>query len=59
MLDFARVAEKRVRETRRDGIEFYNQDQWEKGKSVERLTVTVRIIHDQGAAVVHKSQLVR
>jgi diguanylate cyclase (GGDEF) domain len=34
MLDFARVAEKRVRETRKDGYEFYNPEQWEKGKQV-------------------------
>ena len=34
MLDYARVAEKRVRETRKDGYEFYNPDQWEKGKRV-------------------------
>lgn len=34
MLDYARVAEKKVRETRKDGYEFYNPDQWEKGKRV-------------------------
>ena len=34
MLDYARVAEERVRETRKDGYEFYNPDQWEKGKRV-------------------------
>ena len=32
MLDFARVAESRVRETRDDGLEFYNPEQWERGK---------------------------
>ena len=32
MLDCARVAEKRLRKTRKDGYEFYNPDQWEKGK---------------------------
>lgn len=32
MLDLARVAERRVRENRKDGFEIYNQDQWEKGK---------------------------
>ena len=32
MLDCARVAEKRVRGTRSDGYEFYNPEQWEKGK---------------------------
>lgn len=30
MLDFARVAEKRVRNTVKDGYEFYNPQQWEK-----------------------------
>ncbi len=34
MLDYARVAEKKVRETRRDGYAFYNQEQWEKGRRV-------------------------
>lgn len=34
MLDFARVAEKRVRETRSDGYEFYNPEQWERGKQI-------------------------
>ena len=32
MLDLARVAEKRVENARKDGYEFYNPDQWEKGK---------------------------
>lgn len=34
MLDYARVAERRVRDTRKDGYEFYNPDQWERGKRV-------------------------
>ncbi len=34
MLDLARVAEKRVRETKSDGYEFYNPEQWERGKRV-------------------------
>ncbi len=34
MLDCAKVAEERVRETRRNGYEFYNPEQWEKGKRV-------------------------
>ncbi|MBR0367803.1 MAG: EAL domain-containing protein, partial [Clostridia bacterium] len=34
MLDFARVAEKRVRDTHKDGYAFYNPEQWEKGKRV-------------------------
>ena len=32
MLDLARVAEKRMRKSQREGYEFYNPDQWEKGK---------------------------
>ena len=32
MLDLARVAEKRVRDAQHDGFEFYNPEQWEKGK---------------------------
>lgn len=32
MLDMARVAEKKVQDTHKDGYEFYNPEQWEKGK---------------------------
>ena len=32
MLDFARVAEKRVRENHKEGYAIYNLKQWEKGK---------------------------
>ncbi len=32
MLDLARIAEKKVRETQKDGYAFYNPEQWEKGK---------------------------
>ena len=34
MLDYARVAEKRVRTTQNDGYAFYNPEQWEKGKHI-------------------------
>ena len=34
MLDYARMAEKKVRDTRNDGYEFYNPEQWEKGKRI-------------------------
>ena len=34
MLDLASVAEKKVRDKRADGYEFYNPEQWEKGKHV-------------------------
>ncbi|MBR0227467.1 MAG: EAL domain-containing protein [Clostridia bacterium] len=46
MLDYARVAEKRVRETKTEGYEFYNPDQWERGKRVaevvNRLPAAIR-----------------
>ena len=32
MLDFARVAERRLRESGREGYEFYNPEQWERGQ---------------------------
>ena len=38
MLDKARVAEKRVFDTRKDGYEIYNPEQWEKGKHVAEVT---------------------
>ena len=38
MLDLARVAEKKVREMRSDGYEFYNPQQWEKGKHIAEVT---------------------
>ena len=34
MLDFARVAEKKVFDTRKDGYEFYNPEQWERGRHI-------------------------
>lgn len=34
MLDFARVAERKVRDSNREGYEFYNPKQWEKGKRI-------------------------
>ena len=37
MLDYARMAEKKVRETRRDGYDFYNPEQWDKGKQVAEI----------------------
>ncbi len=32
MLDYARVAEKRVQDDTKDGYDFYNPEQWEKGR---------------------------
>ncbi len=34
MMDCARMAEKKVRSTRNEGYEFYNPEQWEKGKQI-------------------------
>ena len=34
MMAFARVAERKAADTRKDGYEFYNPEQWEKGKHV-------------------------
>ena len=34
MLDCARIAERKVRDTRKDGYEFYNPDQWQKGQKI-------------------------
>ena len=34
MMAFARVAERRVIDARKDGYDFYNPEQWEKGKHV-------------------------
>ncbi|MBE6069816.1 MAG: EAL domain-containing protein [Clostridium lundense] len=46
MLDFARVAERRVHEIRKDGYEFYNQDEWDRGRRnadiVSHLPVAIR-----------------
>ncbi len=46
MLDFARVAEKRLRDNHKDGIEFYNTEQWKAGKLIadvtSRLTLAIQ-----------------
>ena len=34
MMDCARMAEKKVRSTRNEGYEFYNPEQWKKGKQI-------------------------
>ncbi len=34
MLDCARVAEHRIHDTRKDGFEFYNPEQWKKGQII-------------------------
>ena len=46
MIDFARVAEKRVRDNKKEGYEFYNPEQWERGKRsahiIAHLPVAIR-----------------
>ena len=46
MLDCARIAEKKVREAKVDGYDFYNPEEWERGKRVAdvvgRLPVALR-----------------
>ena len=37
MLDLARVAEKRIRDSRKGSYEFYNPEQWEKGKRIAEI----------------------
>ena len=37
MLDLARVAEKRARDSRKSDFEFYNPDQWQKGKRIAEI----------------------
>ena len=48
MLDLARVAEKRVREMRSDGYEFYNPEQWEKGKHIAEVINQLPIALEAG-----------
>ena len=37
MLDLARVAEKRIRNSRKGDFEFYNPEQWQKGKRIAEI----------------------
>ena len=37
MIDLARVAEKRVRDSRKGNLEFYNPEQWDKGKRIAEI----------------------
>ena len=34
MIDYAHVTEKKVRDSRNEGFDFYNHEQWEKGKKI-------------------------
>ena len=48
MIDCARVAEKRIREMHRDGYEFYNPEQWEKGKRAAEISEHLPLAIQQG-----------
>lgn len=48
MLDYARVTEKRVRETRKDGFEFYNPKQWEKEKNTAAVVGSLELAIQSG-----------
>ncbi len=49
MLDYARVAEKRLRSAHREGYEFYNREQWEKGKRIADVVSNLQLAIDSGA----------
>ena len=48
MLDFARVAEKKLRETHNEGFGFYNNDQWKLGKLVVDVTSRLPVAIQSG-----------
>ena len=48
MLDCARVAERRVRDTRKEGYEFYNPEQWIKGQKVSEICNHLPAAMDSG-----------
>ena len=48
MLDCARVAERRLGEARRDGFEFYNPEQWEKGRLSADITSRLPLALEAG-----------
>ena len=48
MLDFARVAERKVRDTVKDGYQFYNPSQWEKGKWISDVVGHLRFAIREG-----------
>ena len=48
MLDFARLAERKVRDTYKDGYGFYNPDQWEKGKRAADVVSHLPVAIDTG-----------
>ena len=48
MLDYARTAEKKVRDTRKSGYEFYNPEQWEKGKQIVDISGHLQVALETG-----------
>lgn len=48
MLDYARMAEKKIRATHKSGYEFYNPQQWEKGKQIVDISGHLQAALDTG-----------
>ncbi len=48
MIDYAHLAEKNVRERQNEGYEFYNQDQWERGKQIAEVVNYIPIAIKNG-----------
>ena len=48
MLDYARVAEKRVQSSRDDGFAFYNPEQWNKGKRIAEIVAHLPVALESG-----------
>ena len=48
MLDYARMAEKKIRNTHKSGYEFYNPEQWEKGKQIVDISGHLQMALDTG-----------
>ena len=48
MIDYAHLAEKKVRESQNEGYEFYNKNQWERGKQVAEVINQIPIAIENG-----------
>ena len=48
MIDYAHLAEKKVRESQNEGYEFYNKNQWERGKQVAEVINQIPIAIKNG-----------
>ncbi|SFG16065.1 diguanylate cyclase (GGDEF) domain-containing protein [Oribacterium sp. WCC10] len=58
MIDFARVAEKRVRDNKKEGYEFYNPEQWERGKKSAHIIAHLPVaIKDEEIQVWYQPQV--